>query len=1122
MLSIYKASAGSGKTFTLAYEYIKMLLGVKNPTTGRYRLNRDGREQHRHILAVTFTNKATDEMKRRIIHELAVLGGLETNWDSESPYKTRLCREFDCKPDELREASAAALRQLLFDFNFFQVSTIDSFFQTILRTFAQEVDISGNYDVDLDNDRAIGYGVRELFDSLVIDSESTQTRRLLQWITQYLLDELSMGRQISLFNRSSNVHARFLRFIKSISNDIFSSNYSRIMEYLSKPERLQRLSERLTTLEQSELAETKQLCREAIRLIADRGYDTDKSFKINVYLQKQLADIALSGEEKSTRQTAAKVNNDINAAFNKKLATRLEENPDTDLTDAIKRTCEAIVTSGARLRLIRQTRSNIFVLGLLERVYHHINDYRNDNNTIFLSDTNSLLRDIIGDDDTPFVYERAGIWINHFLIDEFQDTSRLQWENLRPLLHEGQATDNDSLIIGDEKQCIYRFRFSDPTLLQHEVQAEFKGKVSLQGNNDSGNTNWRSSTEVVNFNNSLFSHMADSLKFNEIYANICQRVSPAHTNHHGYVKTAAIDTADSALLHSTALKIMTDDIVRQLHAGYNPCDIAVLTRFNSEAADVIAHLMESATERPELSDIRIISDDAMSVASAPAVRLIISVMRFLAMPDDDTTDKTAYDTRRARLREIGRMINRFEHLLSQTGDVDESLRRAIAASEKAGPESDKTSNDEEPDDAAAGSMACFNVPSLVQRIIVRYIPPEVAESQNMYIAAFVDVITDYCSRGTTDLRSFLQWWDDAGHRAKISAPFDRKAIRVMSIHKSKGLEFKCVHIPFIDWKMVEFRDIEWFATDKALQAVGNDDIVPPLLPLKPAAWMEQTPLADQYLARCREQLLDELNVLYVAMTRAVDELSICYRNSSGKPESYLISDYIDTALNMMELKDIVPENTRVMATGVAGDDNTVVVRMRGIGDPTIPSGDKARQRTALEPDDTDDMPPYTTADREDLWMKLDIEHNLDYSVARERGILLHDVLARVHDSGDIEKAVHYCSYRGRLPKGQSADVAGFLKRELEREDIAPWFNEFNRVACERPMVLPSGDICRPDRIVWTADGHVDVIDYKFGDEHTEKYGKQVKGYMTALRDMGYPRVRGFIWYVDSGVIRTVN
>ena len=184
MLAIYKASAGSGKTFTLAYEYIKMLLGVKDMETGRYALNRHLRDRHRHILAVTFTNKATDEMKRRIIHELAVLSRLEPNWKGESPYLDRLCEELHCRPDALRTAAAAALRQLLFDFNFFQVSTIDSFFQIILRTFAREVDIAGNYEVDLDNDRAIGQGVRELFDSLAVNSGSADTRRLVQWISR--------------------------------------------------------------------------------------------------------------------------------------------------------------------------------------------------------------------------------------------------------------------------------------------------------------------------------------------------------------------------------------------------------------------------------------------------------------------------------------------------------------------------------------------------------------------------------------------------------------------------------------------------------------------------------------------------------------------------------------------------------------------------------------------------------------------------------------------------------------------------------------------------------------------------------------------------------------------------
>ena len=353
MLAIYKASAGSGKTFTLAYEYIKMLLGVKDMESGRYSLNRSLRDRHRHILAVTFTNKATDEMKGRIINELALLAGLEPGTKKKSDYLDRLCRELHCSPDDLRSAAASALRQLLFDFNFFQVSTIDSFFQIILRTFAREVDIAGNYEVDLDNDRAIGQGVRELFDSLAANSGSEETRRLVRWITQHLLGELAVGRQISLFNRQSMVHSRFLGFIKKLSNDDFSARYDDMTQYLSDPQKLQEFAKLIAESEKLQLESTRRACEAALQAIDDRGYATDKRLKINNNLLKQMQKVAVEGRFIGSAQTMQKTAGDILQAYGKPLREYLILNPDPDLESAILNACREAVDGEAKLTLYK-------------------------------------------------------------------------------------------------------------------------------------------------------------------------------------------------------------------------------------------------------------------------------------------------------------------------------------------------------------------------------------------------------------------------------------------------------------------------------------------------------------------------------------------------------------------------------------------------------------------------------------------------------------------------------------------------------------------------------------------------------------------------------------------------
>lgn len=1103
MLSIYKASAGSGKTFTLAYEYIKLLLGYKDETDGTYHLHKHGRDRHRFILAVTFTNKATDEMKRRIIHELAVLGDMEPQWTEPSPYLDRLTHEFRCSPQDLSRAAATALRQLLFDFNFFQVSTIDSFFQIILRTFAREAELTGNYEVDLDNERAIGFGVRELFDSLRTNTDSTDTRRAVQWITDYLLRRLSEGKAVSLFNRSSHIHSEFLRFIAGISNDMFTIHYQEMMDYLSKPERLIEFSRQLSTRIDTVTAHTRTSCTEALRTIDSRAYIDGKKRKVSSYLLAQLSDVATTGEDKSTRTTAASVLQDITKAYTKPLKEYLDSSPDSGLEDSITEACRAIVESKDELKLLRNTRKNLFVLGILEKVYQYIDSYRADNNTILLSDTNGLLRDIIGDDDTPFIYERVGVWLHHFLIDEFQDTSRLQWENLRPLLHEGQASDHDSLIIGDEKQCIYRFRFSDPTLLQSQVHSDFPANAQTKGNDSAGNTNWRSSADVVRFNNALFSHLAHATGFTDIYGNVCQNVSPKHATHRGYVELCGIDTPGDALFEKAAMDNMLAAIRRQLASGYRPCDIAILTRFNKEASRIIEYLMREISQDTSLRNLRIISDDAMLLASSPAVRLIISVLRHISTLDTARDETPDAPHRSKRMRELSGMLNRYEYAMSRCNDPEAALKSALSHTDEALDIAD-----------SIGDMDCFNLPSIVERIIGRYISSDTAATQNMYISAFQDVIADFCTYGPCDVQSFLKWWDETGRRSKISAPFDERAIRVMSIHKSKGLEFKCVHIPMVRWNMVSFGGYEWFMTQGCIEGV-DEEVIPPMLPYIPEKYMANTPFASQYGTRCGEMLLDELNVLYVAFTRAIDELIVCYDSTAKDSDSYPVSAMLAQTLPQLDGGDTLSEELPT------DDGENITVTRTTFGTQTQACSEKSKSRTALDPETMIPMCGYYALDRDDLWQNTKVDSLRDFSHARERGIVLHDVLARVRHISHLPRAIKESVRAGELPEDESADVESYLQEQLMRRDVKPWFEGYRRVLCERPMTLHDGSVCRPDRVVWNADGGIDVIDYKFGAEHPKQYARQVRGYMEALEAMGHDNVRGYLWYVDSGMIHPV-
>lgn len=1110
MLTIYKASAGSGKTFTLTYRYIKLLLSYKDES-GRYRLRKHPHSCHRSILAVTFTNKATDEMKRRIIHDLAVLGDMEPGWGKKSPYTRMLTEELGCREQELTEASRIALRDLLFDFNFFQVSTIDSFFQTILRTFAREAELTGNYEVDLENDRAMETSLRSLFDSLRTDSASHENARTIDWITQFLLAELREGRGVAIFNRRSGTFTELMSFIKGTDTEEFKAHYDEMAAYIAEPGKLENFRKQLAKAFATHADITGKACRAALDMVEDMGYG-DGKLKISSALKTRLIDGMNNGYDTASSEgtTIGKILDNPGEAYTKPLRAYLASHPCAELDDAI---ASALVRlrEGRSLRALWQALSKqLYNLGMLKGVFKFIEEFRRQNNTFLLSDTNSILKQIIGEGDTPFVFERIGVWLNHFLIDEFQDTSRMQWEIMRPLVMEGQAIDADSLIIGDEKQCIYRFRSSDPTLLQHTVSADFGEKARMEGDTPGGNTNWRSSAHVVKFNNALFGILSGQLDLRDVYANVVQNVAPPNVDHAGYVATAAIKASTVADFTEAALAVMGDNMRRQLLAGYRGKDICVLVRFREYGCKVIDYIEKLTVSDSVFKGLRVISDDAMMLGRSSGVRTIISVLRYLdsltadlAAGGDDASSRSGKSDAERRLRS---MLNRFEYSRSLGTPPSEALRDALSRPDEA----IDIKND-------IISMACFSITSLIERIINRMFTPEECSEQNMYFSALQDAVDDYSATYGGDLHAFLDWWDSKGSRLTVSAPDDDNAIRVMTVHKSKGLEFPCVHVPMLTYDMVTFKGREWFG--KVSVPFVDDDVVPPLLSLTPARFMESTPLADQYRQRCREQLLDEMNILYVALTRASEELIISYRNTPNVSDTYPVGAVFSRAMEPMS--DMM-ENCAPASGGKPADEpDEPEITYATYGRPTVPQPQKSKPPTALDPVETFDMPAYATADRPDLWSNVRIDDLPDYFRPRDRGIVLHDVLARVYHASGLHKAVAGCVHSGLLPAAEAPEIESYLRQELTREDVAPWFDGFTRALTERPLLLDDGTHPRPDRVVWTKSGHVDVIDYKFGRPNKAHHA-QVRNYMELLHSMNHRNVRGFLWYVTSGEIVQVS
>ncbi len=711
MLQIHKASAGSGKTFTLTREYIKLLLGrkvhLKDGGT-RYALRHSvnygfGKPKAQGaILAVTFTNKATEEMTSRIIKELGILA--DNDPAAPSPYAEYFCRLFRTDAATLARHARRALNDLLFNFSTFNVSTLDSFFQNVLRTFARELDLSGNFNLVIDDSYPVKVAVANMLESVntpvtrspgQTDEEFRQAQRhhrfLTMWLEKYLNVLNEKGKSILLFARSSSSHRELVKTIGNLLGESYRLNRERIDGYLADTSRIERF--------QAELAKARGRLADAARDAAATLLALVDAGNLNANVAKVMAGMAEKPYVPSSYASVTKaadasgaVKERYKAGFCKQVTPVIDAALDTALSAAL-----AYIDNAPLYDFLSR---NIYILGLFSGVSEQLERYCEENDAFILSDTNDFLRDLIREEDAPFIYERLGTRLRHFLIDEFQDTSEMQWANMKPLVLESLSRDEDNLIIGDEKQSIYRFRNSSPDILGSGVQQAVvprfgEAAVEIRGEKIEENTNWRSAPAVVMFNNSLFGPLARLLD-DRVPQEVRAHLSLAADSYSGLVQCVAGKNAGlpgmtrvyfSPLLPPKkeaenlpggetenmppardpewVLARLCSEIERQLAAGFKPSDIAVLVRSRAYGKKVIMRLLKRM-EEPDwrFGRIPVVSADALRVDSSLAVQLIIGVLRLAITPEyvlDDSSRDKGGEPRRIRNAAYrrARMIHRY-------------------------------------------------------------------------------------------------------------------------------------------------------------------------------------------------------------------------------------------------------------------------------------------------------------------------------------------------------------------------------------------------------------------------------------------------------------------------------
>ena len=1047
MIRIMKASAGSGKTYNLAKTYINLLL------------SNEDRYAYRHILAVTFTNKATEEMKSRIIKELHILATDPASSDYHDDFIPSLV------PDDaaMMQRAGSILRDILHDYSAFAVSTIDRFFQQTLKAFSREIGQFASYQVELDKNSLVAESVDRVLDSLTQDDTG-----LLSWLSDNILEQIEAGGR---YSPDANLLNMALR--------------------LRDPQRQEEV-ERVRVDEQVAYSqETLEAIRSKCRPIIEN-------------FRNRVRDEAAAGMAVLRR---AQVNPKDSFRGFMGVLVKYEELGDHDYVDypsdsfmekvpdpenwfsAAKKGLLNLVTPGLAAPLNELHRlfsteykvyatacildDQIYGLGVARELAEAFKELMKEKNVLCLDDSNTILKGIIDNTDAPFIYEKIGVRFDHFLLDEFQDTSSVQWDNFRALLRESDSKGKENLVVGDVKQSIYRWRGSDWKLLDSVIPAQFPGFRQ-----EVLDTNYRSLSNIVRFNNGYFKAAAELLDIingdgnymSSIYSDVKQEVAKADKAP-GSVGVTFCPKEDQ-------LQKVLESIDQVREAGARLSEIAVLVRTNKIGQKVASALIDNG--------IAVITDDSLKVKRSVTVRRLVSMMSLIDNPDDTVGGYLAESLDVSVPGGCNSLV-----------DMAEALIRELKASDRDG----------------------------------------VVDGEILHLQSFMDNLHEYVASDGNNLRGFLKHWEEAD--PSICSPSSGESVRVMTIHKSKGLDFPYVIIPFAESIGMFKADSRWCAPD--LKDSPLEGVAEGVYDVTLSKSSVNTMFADHYNEEKQLQMVDNINSIYVAMTRAALGMHIIAEKPSDKWVGELRKEGTDKwkpdFSNFSKVLYWFVATGKMPGVHRTGDETYVRFDLGEIVD--FDAMRKAEKSVAMRFPVAEDgqYPSYALNPeisgegdvRERGRLKFSAD-SLDFfseegtagveASNRIRGVVLHDILAHVKVPGDLATAVDSARVAGNLTAEQALEAKELLAGRLAEAMPMGWFPEDpSKVVVEQDIIDTDGQIYRPDRVV-VEDGRAIIIDYKFG-AHYNKYERQMKRYADIWRRMGYPDVTTYLWFVQTGEIKVI-
>ena len=1080
-LTIYKASAGSGKTFTLSVEYIKLL--IKDP------------QSYRSTLAVTFTNKATEEMKLRILSQLYGIWKLLP--DSKS-YIDKIKEDLDVTEEYMSERAGIALHNIVHNYSYFRIETIDSFFQSVLRNLARELDLTANLRIELNDYQIERNAVDELINSLDENSE------LLTWIMEYIRENMDD-------DKDWNVIGNIKRFGENIFREYYKTNSKKLNERLLEEGFFKQYTTKLRQIRNEAEVEMQNEAAQFFDALNHNGIEIDdlnngkngpagyfikikKGIYNNTIVNKRLQKVLDEGSESSwVKQKSSKETQDIVRELANSTLTPLVHHAE----DVRQKNWYIYGSAVLTLRHLNQLR-------LLNSIENKVRMMNVEQNRFLLSDTHTLLHSLIRDTDSPFIFEKIGNYLENIMIDEFQDTSTVQWQNFKVLLEEcmSHGEQQGNLIVGDVKQSIYRWRSGDWRMLNN-IEREFPYLNSML-NVCSLDTNYRSSRRVITFNNAFFKR-ASELEYadqksstpdtsspeqlKKAYSDVAQKV-PSFRDNHGYVSINLLPNED---YRQQALQKTAEAVSLLLDSGANYSDIAILVRSN----DIIQLIAEFFAN--ELPDVKIVSDEAFRLDSSVSVNIIVNAMLWLTHPDNILAK--AYIAKAYQTYVLKKSEQETNKLLATAEGIDSALPCALI---------DKRND-----------LLTMPIFELAEQIYTLFNIGNI-KGEDAYLYAFYDALTDFIANNTVDIDSFVEEWNDSIAEKTIQASAI-DGIRIITIHQSKGLEFEHVVIPFCDWTLEKGNTI-WCTP----QVEPYNEL--PLIPVDfSASQMKGTIYEFDYNEEHLQNCVDNLNLLYVAFTRAASSLFVIAQRGTPSSRSYIVEQAItdiklegssldgDPSDKKAELLFSYGELEIVETKAKKKSDNifTPEVENMNVDMATFSNkvefkqSNKSRDFVADDDENTDD----------------DDRKQLSYI---KTGKILHYLFSTINTTDDIDTSLAQLEMDGLIEESDTniKRLRDLLHKRFSNRQVADWFSSrwtlFNECTIlDYDAATDTVREHRPDRVMKDEKtGEVVIVDFKFGSPRPE-YVEQVNRYKALTQNMGYPNVKGYLWFVYSNRIEEV-